>query len=220
MVPKKLHYCWFGGAEMPKLSMRCEESWNVYAPDYEVFRWSENNTFDIESKYFRKCLKDEMWAFASDYIRLFRLYEYGGVYLDTDMELIRPLDTLLSEFEHSEAIFCEERNGIISAGFIYAKKESPIIGEALRFYDNNLKVGEYVNIPKILSAVYRSRAKELDVKVLPKECFYPYNPYDKGDVGQLMYSDVKSNTFGIHHWQKSWKKSLKHRIYERFFSHI
>ena len=94
-IPKKIHYCWFGGNPKPELALKCLKSWRKYCPDYEIIEWNESN-FDINAnQYCRDAYKEKKWAFVTDYARLAILHEHGGVYFDTDVELIRPIDKLL-----------------------------------------------------------------------------------------------------------------------------
>ena len=95
MIPKTIHYCWFGRGEKPKLAQKCIDSWKKYCPDYSIIEWNEDN-FDIESTpYTRYCYKNKKWAYLSDYVRLAVVYQNGGVYFDTDVELIKSIDSLL-----------------------------------------------------------------------------------------------------------------------------
>ena len=97
MVEKIIHYCWFGGKELPELAIKCIESWKKYCPDYEIRRWDESN-FDIDScDYVREAYNQKKWAFVSDYARFWILYNYGGLYFDTDVELIKPIDDLVEK---------------------------------------------------------------------------------------------------------------------------
>lgn len=97
MIPKVIHYCWFGGNDMPAIAARCIESWKKYCPDYEIVEWNENN-FDISSApiYVQQAYSAKKWAFVTDYVRLDVIYQHGGIYLDTDVELIKCLDPLLT----------------------------------------------------------------------------------------------------------------------------
>jgi len=96
MIPKVIHYCWFGGKPLPKLARKCIASWKKYCPDYEIIEWNENN-FDVNKCLFSKeAYREKSWAFLSDVARLFIIWENGGVYLDTDVELISSIDHLLS----------------------------------------------------------------------------------------------------------------------------
>lgn len=113
MIPKKIHYCWFGRNAKPKLFVKCFQSWRKYCPDYEIIEWNEDN-FNLNEapEYVREAYKEKKWAFVSDYVRFVALVKYGGIYLDTDMELIRPLDCFLDNLA-----FASTENGYyISAG--------------------------------------------------------------------------------------------------------
>lgn len=95
MIPKKIHYCWFGRGEKPKLAKKCIQSWKKYCPDYEIIEWNEDN-FDIDQyPYLRWCYDNKKWAFLSDFARLLVVYQNGGIYFDTDVELIKTPDELL-----------------------------------------------------------------------------------------------------------------------------
>lgn len=95
MVNKVIHYCWFGEKPLSEIAIRCIESWKKYCPDYEIKRWDESN-FDLECcSYVKEAYKEKKWAFVSDYARFKILYEYGGVYFDTDVELISSIEDIL-----------------------------------------------------------------------------------------------------------------------------
>lgn len=97
MIPKIIHYCWFGRGKMPKLALKCLKSWNKYCSDYKVICWNEDN-FDINSnQYVKEAYESRKYAFVSDYVRLYALYNYGGVYMDTDVEVIKNIDKFLAE---------------------------------------------------------------------------------------------------------------------------
>ena len=92
MIPKKIHYCWFGRGEKPKLARKCIESWKRYCPDFEIIEWNEDN-FDVTKyAYSKYCFDNKKWAFLSDFVRLIVIYENGGIYFDTDVEVIKSLD--------------------------------------------------------------------------------------------------------------------------------
>ena len=96
MIPKTIHYCWFGNNPLPEISERCIQSWREHCPDYEIVLWNEEN-YDLSNAplYVQQAYQEEKWAYATDYIRLWIIYHYGGIYLDTDVELIRNVDDLL-----------------------------------------------------------------------------------------------------------------------------
>lgn len=96
MIPKIIHYCWFGGNPLPELAVKCIESWKKYCPDYEIKRWDESN-FDLNCcDYVKEAYQAKKWAFVSDYARFKVLYDDGGLYFDTDVELIKPIDDILA----------------------------------------------------------------------------------------------------------------------------
>ena len=95
MIPKIIHYCWFGKKEKSSLAKKCIESWRKYCPDYEIIEWNEEN-FDLaQYPYIQWCYKNEKWAFLSDFARLLIIGQHGGIYFDTDVELLRNPDELL-----------------------------------------------------------------------------------------------------------------------------
>ena len=111
-IPKVIHYCWFGGNPLPELVQNCINSWKKYCPDYEIIQWDESN-FDISSnQYVAEAYAARKWAFVSDYVRLYALYHNGGIYLDTDVEVLKPLDCFLNE----EAFTGTGRSGIEVSG--------------------------------------------------------------------------------------------------------
>lgn len=96
MIPKVIHYCWFGGNPLPESAKKCIASWGEYLPDYEIKEWNESN-FDVNSiKYTREAYRLKKYAFVSDYARMWILYNYGGLYFDTDVELIKPIDDIVA----------------------------------------------------------------------------------------------------------------------------
>ena len=95
-IPKIIHYCWFGGNPLPELAIKCIESWKKYLPDYEIIKWDESNYDVTKCKYIEEAYKNKKWAFVTDYARLDIIYNYGGLYFDTDVEVIKSFDDLLN----------------------------------------------------------------------------------------------------------------------------
>ncbi len=94
MIPKKIHYCWFGGADKPKSVKKCISSWKKFCPDYEIIEWNESN-YDVNSTgYTKMCAEEKKYAFLSDFARLEIIEKNGGIYFDTDVELIKNIDFL------------------------------------------------------------------------------------------------------------------------------
>lgn len=119
-IPKIIHYCWFGGNNKPKSVRTCIDSWKLHCPDYEIIEWNESN-FDINSNLYTKQAYDsKKWAFVTDFVRLKVLYDNGGIYMDTDIEVLKPLDIFL----YHEAFSGFEWVDRIPTGIIGAKKHN------------------------------------------------------------------------------------------------
>lgn len=208
MIPKVIHYCWLGGNPQPALVEKCIQTWKDKLPSYEIRRWDETNS-DLTHEIVRSALKKRNWAFAVDYLRLTILYEQGGIYLDTDMELISPFkEDMLS----NQVFLGYECESYVSAGVIGAVPKSKFIKQCIIEMENSFKNGGFETIPKILTRVYKT-GQYPEVFVYPVAVFYPFNPYAKGaKIKQFMYCDVKEDTVAIHHWYKSWKLSLLSRV--------
>lgn len=132
-IPKIIHYCWFGGKPKPKLAEKCIRSWKKYCPDYEIVEWNEEN-FDLSAapNYVQQARAAGRWAFVTDYVRLCALTGQGGVYMDTDVELVKPLDAFLKHqafagFEHPERV---------QTGLLACEKDFPLFREFLAYYDH------------------------------------------------------------------------------------
>lgn len=131
-IPKIIHYCWFGGTPLNSLGQKCLHSWHKYCPEYKIVLWDENS-FDIKSNVFvEEAYKSRKWAFVSDYVRLYALYHFGGVYMDADFELLKNIDLLLEEQE----AFTGYQDYSIPAAIIGAQKGNKWIAELLKYYDN------------------------------------------------------------------------------------
>ena len=130
-IPKIIHYCWFGKGEMPKIAKKCIKSWKKYCPDFQIICWNEDNFDFSKNRYMLEAYKAGKWAFVSDVVRLQVVYEFGGVYLDTDVELIKPIDDLIQ----TEGFMGFDEKGVIATGLGFgAEKGNKIIGEFLKDY--------------------------------------------------------------------------------------
>jgi len=198
MIPKKIHYCWFGKNPKSKLIEKCILSWEKHLPDYEIIEWNEEN-YDLEKNdYLKKMYAKEAWAFVADFARLDILYSEGGIYLDTDMEIVKSLNPLLKD----SFFIGKESQEWISAGIIASIPKHPLT-KLLR--DEYLKSKNIQTIPKVITPIILDYANKHDISIYPEEYFYPWKIEDKIKYGlPLMYSDVKKDTFAIHHWAKSW----------------
>ena len=132
-IPKTIHYFWFGRGPKTKLIKKCIRSWRKYCPDYEIKEWNEDNFNIYICPYVQEAYEAKKWAFVSDYARLWVIYNYGGVYLDTDVELVKSLDTLLDK----RAFFASEEGGYINSGLGFgAKKHDSFVKYLLDEYSN------------------------------------------------------------------------------------
>lgn len=217
MIPKKIHYCWFGGKDKPELSRRCIESWKKYAPDFEIIEWNESN-FDYERYPFAKyCYETKKWAFLTDLVRLIILYDEGGWYFDTDVELRKPL----SDYLGYEAVYGFQDDKLVNTGQGFgAEVRHPSVHAMLDVYLNLQKNedGEFpIKACPILNTealmpfglVLNGKRQSLgSIEVLPAEYM---NPLDDR-TGVL---NVTERTISIHWYAKSWfsrKRKLRNKI--------
>ena len=206
MIPKKIHYCWFGRGEKPKLAKKCIASWRKYCPDYEIIEWNEDN-FDVNRNgYTRYCYANKKWAFLSDYVRLTVVLECGGIYFDTDVELLKKPDQLLK----NEAYFGFENEKNVNTGLGFGAQAGHLILEAMLAEYENLQPDDRGSYPMIVCPTLNTKALmpfglRLDgkrqslgnVEILSAEYL---NPYDD-PTGRLKKTD---NTVSIHWYGKSW----------------
>lgn len=131
-IPKIIHYCWFGGGPISEADRKCMESWKKYCPDYKIIEWNEQNFEISANRYAQQAYEAKKYAFVSDYVRLAVVYEYGGIYLDTDVELVRPLDELLE----LPGFMGFQNNNEVATGLGFgACKGNPVVQALLRDYD-------------------------------------------------------------------------------------
>ena len=202
MIPNIIHYCWYGQGELSPLAKRCIESWKLFAPNFEIMLWDESN-LEFNSPVITHAKKNKQWAFLSDIARLKILYKYGGLYLDVDVELVKPIEDLI---KINDFIIGEESPGIIAAGVIACRPNHPLIEKLISDLEAHQKnSSEFIPMPKIISKAI-IEWHDTNIFIAPVEYFYPFNPYDRSrSNNQLMFSDITNNTFAIHHYQKSWK---------------
>ncbi len=207
MIPKIIHYCWFGNNPIPEKDLKCIESWRKFCPDYEIKQWDENN-YDIKkNKYMYDAYKAEKWGFVPDYARLDIIYNNGGIYLDTDVELVKSLDELLE----NEAFMGFESVYYVAPGLGFgAEKGHSGIKQMLDAYEKlefvrpdgslDLTPSPIINSAQLVAngAVMNNQMQEvLGIKLYPSEYFCPLN-YGTGIFNQT------ENTFSIHHYNMSW----------------
>ncbi len=211
MIPKTIHYCWFGGKEMPPLYQRCVESWSEMLPDYRIVRWDET-TAAIDTPFLRHCLQKKRWAFLSDYIRLRAISDEGGIYFDTDIEVIKSFDPLLD----NQCFLGLESPGRPNTSVLGAVPGHWFPKECMRLMDARFAARKtYLIAPEVATACV-GLGDSSTLSVLAEDHFYPYNPYDATrPIKELMFASVTSNTYAIHHWGKAWSQSLLSRVLKR-----
>lgn len=214
-MKKYIHYCWFGDKPFPKLGQKCLESWKRYLPDYEIIKWSEENVDLNECPFIKEAYENKKWAFVADYARAKALKEYGGIYFDTDMEVIKNIDHL---FKGNTFLGIED-TGYVAVGVWYEKEANGILPTKLLNVYQSMKKFDMDNISKLaipilLSGVLKDfglkektegiQLLKNDIYIYPREYFYPYS-YDRTNN---VFTD---NTCMIHYYDASWIP-LKERI--------
>ena len=218
MIPKIIHYCWFGGNPKPKMAEKCIETWKKYCPDWQIIEWNEDN-FDVNRNgYTKMCIEQKKYAFLSDYVRLFVVAEHGGVYFDTDVEVIKSLEPLLE----NEAFFGFETPEYVASGLGFGSVAHGTAVEAmLREYDILLDGTKgVIGCPRLNTAALEKLGLVRDgsmqvvagAKILPIEYLNPY----ESNTGRLKKT---KNSYSIHWYSASWmnwKKRLRAAITKPF----
>ncbi|MDM1507652.1 glycosyl transferase [Myroides odoratimimus] len=214
MIPKIIHYCWFGKGEFPDLINKCVESWRKYLPEYELMFWTEDN-FDVDRYPFaRQALECKKYAFVSDVCRLYVLKQYGGIYLDTDVEILKNLDCFL----HHEAFSGFEDNNSVPTGIMASIKDGRWVSDMLEYYENRsfiksdgemdmtTNVNVITDIMKIKGLVLNNSFQIIPnyIAFYPSDVFCPKSHLD----GKIRKTD---NTVAIHHFAGSWLSKTERR---------
>lgn len=206
MIPRTIHYCWFGRGEKPELAQKCIASWKKFCPDYEMIEWNEDN-FDIQAHpYAKSCYELKKWAFLSDYVRLVVVEQQGGIYFDTDVELLRSPDFLL---EH-EAFYGFENDDNVNTGQGFgAEAHHPTIQSMVERYRKLQPDAEgiypCVVCPQLNTKALIPFGLELNgqrqkvggAEIYPAEYFNPY----ESTTGRL---NKTKNTVSVHWYSGSW----------------
>ncbi|MGF9775888.1 glycosyltransferase [Priestia aryabhattai] len=212
-IPKKIHYCWFGRNPLPELTLKCIESWKKHLPDYEIIEWNEDN-FDVNiNSYVKEAYEAKKYAFVSDYARIYALHTIGGIYMDTDVEVVKPLDILLD----NESFSGFENKTQIPTGIMAAQKGTFLFEKFLKYYENRHFIDENGNMDLTTN-----------VQTITKICLeYGFIPNNKFQVvkGFALYpktyfcplshnskkQDFSENTYTIHHFAGSWLSEKQHK---------
>lgn len=208
MIPKIIHYCWFGGAPKPKSVLKCIASWRKHCPDFEIREWSEKD-FDLnQNEYTRQAYETKVWGFVPDYLRLWIIYHYGGIYLDTDVQIIKNLSPLLKNSAY--AGFESQKHVALGLGF-GAEPGNPFILEHMKQYDTLQFINEDGSLNKTASPRYTTKLllekglkqnydkiqKLPDITIYPTEYFCPKS-FHTG------LTKITKNTYSVHLFDASW----------------
>lgn len=215
MIPKKIHYCWFGRNPLPESAQKCIASWRKYLPDYEIIEWNESN-FDVNSiPYTVQAYQAKKYAFVSDYARFKILYEHGGLYFDTDVEVIRPMDDIIARgpFMGFEVNPCPARlHGAVAPGLGMGAETGMGLYKSILEYYSSLQFLQSDGTYNMTDAVVNITTRELlkaglrpcaGVQCVADTTIYPadyFNPFDDA-TGRLRKTD---NTYTIHWFSKTW----------------
>jgi len=221
-IPKLIHYCWLSNDKWDDIHQKCFDSWKRLLPDYEFILWdSFSEAKDIP--FVKRMVRQKSWAFASDYIRLYALYTYGGIYLDLDVELLKSLDNFLLH----KCFIGREDEKSLACHILGAEKQHVFIKENLDYYNNSfrLKFSQPPTMPRIVTkiAIKKGMLNEdskiqslIDETVIyPSIYFTPLHYRNRLEKGKEQYISVES--ICIHHWHHSWswldsKSIFKHVV--------
>lgn len=212
MIPKKLHYCWFGNNPKSKLFQECLTSWQEFCPDFEIIEWNEANSEKYSNAFYYNALRKKKYAFAADYVRSRVLSEQGGIYLDTDMLLLQPLD----KFLQYDFFAAEEVTERIAFAVFGAIPNHRFLKQMVRFYDTTeFNIFAPPVITHTFSPLINKKTIEESEIIFDANYFYPL-PYEKRLENYTKY--LTQNSYAVHLWDHSWKKPDVTTLYSLFLS--
>ncbi len=213
-MKKYIHYCWFGGKPLPKLAKKCIKSWEKYLPDYKIIEWNESNVDLNECPFVKEAYENKKWAFVADYVRTKVMYEMGGIYFDTDMEVTKSIDELINK---NESFLGVEDSHMIACGvwyepepYSYLSKELLDFYQSQSFFDiDNLYT---ISIPRIISNILTDfdtskltiQHLNHNITIYPRDYFYPLSYNHQFNV-------FTENTCMIHYYDASWTPKYEQR---------
>jgi mannosyltransferase OCH1-like enzyme len=204
-IPKLIHYVWVGPRPMGRLENGCIESWKKYFPEYELVHWDEKNIV-IDNQYLETAFKNKKWSNISNYVRLTALKDFGGIYFDTDFEVIKRFDFL--EDVNCFIGFESPKNDYLNNAIMGSVKDHRYINDCLTLLIKNYNGLEMANLssPFLATEVLKTygNIKNTNMKINDVNLYNSdfFSPYDWDDT--FLFTDIKCNTYGIHHWQSSW----------------
>jgi len=215
MIPKKIHYCWFGKKTIPKKDQKCIASWKKFCPDYEIIEWNEQNYDVTLNAYMEVAYNERKWGFVPDYARFDIIYRYGGFYLDTDVELLKSLD----ELRVNSAYIGFESEIWLSGGVGFgAVQNNPVIKELRDMYKNKKFKNEdgTLNLtpsPHYITELFVKKGlkRNNQLQIIDGITIYPTDYFGAKDyyTGKI---NKTVRTISIHHYNASWKTPHQRRM--------
>lgn len=210
-IPKRIHYCWFGGKPLPKRFEEYIAGWQKFFPDYEIIRWDESNFPIEEFPYAQEAMDAGKMAFVSDVARIYALETMGGVYFDTDVEVVRTFDNILNG--ETAVLGTEEPGQTIGTGFMAFAPQHPICVEMLQYYRQNSfaqqssTLSNTIILAGIIQQMYGLEPKNCiqrkdDLVIYPKQYFTAFD----GPTGRII---ATKDTHCIHHFAASWVSPMR-----------
>jgi mannosyltransferase OCH1-like enzyme len=217
MIPKKIHFCWYGNGDYNDVIKKCINSWTEKLPEYEIKRWDETNTPFDKLPFLKLLHKQKKWSFISDYMRLYSVYTEGGIYLDTDIEILKNFEDL-----HYEEAFIGfqtrlgENKYPLNSAVLGAVKKNPFLLDCIKATERKQRLNfNAMGGPPIVTSVLHNYGLQTykkqhlnNVLLLPIEYFYPFAWYEK-----FTPECITQNTICIHWWEDSWVNKRKDASY-------
>lgn len=230
MIPKIIHYCWLSNDPIPDSLQECMDSWKKFLPDYEFIHWDFNKFNKESSIWVKQAFENKKYAFASDYIRLYALFQYGGIYLDMDVEVLKSFNSFLE----LDTIMCFESyppETYPEMAAFGAEKGSQWIKDCLNFYNQQ----EFINskgefnctpLPKVVKKILQKKGYKLNKirninEAIKKQgvkqlCLFP-SDYFSPKSYRTNEINITKNTVCIHHFAGTWKHKLNYELFEEKF---
>ena len=207
-IPKTIHYCWFGEKEIPKQQKKRMKSWKDYCPEYEIVEWNESNYDVHKTKYISQAYEMKKWAFVSDYARIDIINNYGGVYLDTDVELIKNIDLMLM----NDAFCGFELSQYVAYGLGFgSRKNNPILEDIKGYYDNNSFILDNGNLNQTACPIVQTEVMKKyglkcngEFQIVNGMAVYPSRVLCGMSPISFRVEKDPLYTYAIHHYEGSW----------------